>query len=57
MYPSAITGIPEIRAALDGQRYPQAEQLAERLLTLPVHPFVSERDRQIIVDLVLQAGA
>jgi len=57
MYPSAISGIPEIRRTLNGQRYPQAEQLAERLLTLPVHPFVSERDRQTIVDLVLQAGA
>jgi perosamine synthetase len=57
MYPTAVSGIPEVRAALNGQRFPQAEQLAERLLTVPVHPLVSERDRQTIRDLLAEVAA
>ena len=50
-YPTPISDIPEIRAAFDGRRYPVAHRVAERLLTLPTHHWLSERDRRAIVDL------
>lgn len=50
-YPAPINEIPEIRSVFDGRRFPSARCLAERLLTLPTHPWVSERDRRAIVDL------
>jgi dTDP-4-amino-4,6-dideoxygalactose transaminase len=44
MYPSAINRIPELRGILGDARLPHAEDLAERLLTVPVHPLVSASD-------------
>jgi perosamine synthetase len=56
MYPGAINTIPELRARLNGTAYPVAESLAERLLTVPVHPLVSDADRKAI-ERVLQSCA
>jgi len=47
-YPTPISEIPEIRAAFDGQRFPAARGVAERLLTLPTHHWLSPRDRRAI---------
>ena len=44
MYPSAINGIPELRGILGDVRLPHAEDLAQRLLTVPIHPLVSVSD-------------
>ena len=52
MYPGAITSIPELRSMLGDIRCPVAEDLAERLLTIPVHPLMSIADRQAIVRLL-----
>ena len=52
MYPGAITAIPELHGRLGGIRCPVAEDLAERLLTIPVHPLMSAADRQAIVRLL-----
>jgi dTDP-4-amino-4,6-dideoxygalactose transaminase len=46
MYPSAVHRIPELRDRFRGQRYPGAELLAARLVTLPTHRYVRELDRQ-----------
>jgi dTDP-4-amino-4,6-dideoxygalactose transaminase len=50
-YPTPISDIPEIRAAFDGHRYPAAHLVAERLLTLPTHHWLSDRDRRAIANL------
>lgn len=48
MYPSAIHQIPEIASRFEGQRFPGAESLAARLVTLPTHPYVRPEDRSAI---------
>jgi perosamine synthetase len=50
-YPTAVSEIPQIRDAFRGQRFPAAEHVAARLVTIPTHQWVSEQDRQAIVDL------
>jgi dTDP-4-amino-4,6-dideoxygalactose transaminase len=50
-YPAPVSRTPQIRDAFSGQRFPAAEHVAARLVTFPTHRWVSERDRQAIVDL------
>jgi perosamine synthetase len=50
-YPAAVSEIPEIRSAFAGQRFPAARRLSERLLTLPTHHWLSERDKRAIAEL------
>jgi perosamine synthetase len=50
-YPTPINEIPEIASAFDGQQFPSAAQLSERLLTLPTHHWLSERDKRAIAAL------
>jgi perosamine synthetase len=48
MYPSAIRAIPALAEAMAGARCPTADSIADRLLTVPVHPLVSARDHENI---------
>lgn len=50
-YPDSIDGIPELKNMLAYGRYPEAKRMAEHILTLPVHPLVSEQDVQKIICL------
>jgi len=50
-YPAPINGIPELASAFDGQRFPSAAELSERLLTLPTHHWLSDRDKRAIAAL------
>jgi len=50
-YPTAVSDIPQIRDAFRGQRFPAAEHVAARLVTMPTHQWVSAQDRQAIADL------
>jgi dTDP-4-amino-4,6-dideoxygalactose transaminase len=50
-YPTPINEIPEIASVFNGQRFPCARGLSERLLTLPTHHWLSERDKRAIADL------
>lgn len=54
-YPTAIHEIPELRPALSAIRAPGASTLAERLVTLPTHQYVTERDVRRIMS-ALQAA-
>src|SRR6185295_11674869 len=56
-YPTPINEIPEIRSAFDGQRFPTARTVSERLLTLPTHHWVSDRDRRAIAALCRTGNA
>jgi dTDP-4-amino-4,6-dideoxygalactose transaminase len=53
-YPDSIDGIDELKGDLRGQSYPEAKGLAKRLLTLPVHPLLSARDRNRIQRLLMK---
>jgi dTDP-4-amino-4,6-dideoxygalactose transaminase len=44
MYPTGIHHVPELRAQFAGQRFPGAEALAARLVTLPTHEYVDVAD-------------
>ena len=50
-YPAPVSAIPQIRESFAGQRFPAAEDVAARLVTIPAHRWVSERDRHAIADL------
>jgi dTDP-4-amino-4,6-dideoxygalactose transaminase len=47
-YPKSVSEIPELREEFAGQKYPAADILARTLLTLPVHPLLSEHDKKKI---------
>jgi perosamine synthetase len=51
-YPTAINEIPELRAVFNGQRFPSARRVAETLLTLPTHQWLSEKDKAAIADCI-----
>lgn len=53
-YPSAICDIPEIgeHMARPDFHCPEAESLARRLLTLPTHPLLAERDRTRMLEVL-----
>lgn len=44
LYPSAIEQIAELSGTLSSQHVPQSTMIAERLVTLPTHEFVSDTD-------------
>jgi perosamine synthetase len=48
MYPAAVTAIPELQGSVHGGPCPISEQIADRLLTVPVHPLVSGEDATAI---------
>jgi perosamine synthetase len=52
MYPTTVGQVPEMRRFAGSQRFPGAERLADCLLTIPVHPLVSDQDRVAIEGLL-----
>jgi len=49
MYPSAINEIDEIKHQFTGMTYPMAKSVVEKLVTLPTHEFLTDRDIERIV--------
>jgi dTDP-4-amino-4,6-dideoxygalactose transaminase len=47
-YPATIDQVPQLKGHFDGGQYPGATKLAERLLTIPTHHWVEERDKKAI---------
>jgi len=43
-YPDSINGINELKGLFAGAVFPGAKNIAERIVSLPIHPFVSESD-------------
>ena len=52
LYPTAIQAIPELEGTLARTICPAASLVAERLVTLPVHPFVRQKDRDYLCKTV-----
>jgi perosamine synthetase len=56
-YPTPINEIPEIRAVFSGARFPAARRVADSLLTLPTHHWLSEEDKRAIAELCQEVRA
>jgi len=52
MYPCPVSRIPELAGRYRMGDFPEAERVAESLITLPTHPLVSGRDRSRICALL-----
>jgi dTDP-4-amino-4,6-dideoxygalactose transaminase len=57
MYPSSIDGIPAVRASLGSASFPVAQDVSERLLTVPVHPLLSGHDCLAIQAMIASAAS
>jgi perosamine synthetase len=56
-YPTPVNEIPEVRVVINGERFPCARRVADRLVTIPTHHLVSERDKQAITALCWKGRA
>jgi UDP-2-acetamido-2-deoxy-ribo-hexuluronate aminotransferase len=56
-YPRPLHLQPAYRDHHDGTRLPVSEDLAQRILALPIHPDLSEADMAHVCDRVLAAVA
>lgn len=52
MYPSPINEIKEIKESFASKRYPVAKMVADRLITLPTHRFLTKENRKDICGLI-----
>lgn len=52
MYPAPVHQIDEIRSLFHGECFPSAEAICERLVTLPTHPLMTEKDKEAICALL-----
>jgi dTDP-4-amino-4,6-dideoxygalactose transaminase len=50
-YPSPVSDIPEIRLSCNAGQFPSARRVAQNLLTLPTHHWLSEKDKSAIANL------
>jgi dTDP-4-amino-4,6-dideoxygalactose transaminase len=51
-YPDAVSGIAALREEFSGQDFPCARLAARRLITLPVHGYLTGKDRERILRLM-----
>lgn len=57
MYPFPINDVPEIAGQFTGAAFPVARFVAEHLVTIPLHKWVNDKDRDEMVRLLLSAGS
>jgi dTDP-4-amino-4,6-dideoxygalactose transaminase len=50
-YPLPLCDLPELAGMVSGE-YPVAKSSAGRILTLPIHPFVNDKDSEEITELL-----
>ncbi len=51
MYPTPVSAVKELKPRYDGMRFPMAEGVADKLLTLPTHHLLSRNDKIAICEL------
>jgi perosamine synthetase len=56
-YPTPINEIPDIRAVFGGARFPSARRVAESLVTVPTHHWLSDADKRAITELCQEVRA
>ena len=52
MYPESINNIPELKRLFEHESFPVAEGVANRLVTLPTHQFLTEKDIGTVVTML-----
>ena len=52
LYPATIAKIPELTSMFQSKEYPGAEAVVSRLVTIPVHQYVTEQDVDRIVKAI-----
>jgi dTDP-4-amino-4,6-dideoxygalactose transaminase len=52
-YPLPLCDLPELAGTVSGD-YPAAKASSGRILTLPIHPFVNDKDAESIIKLLLK---
>ena len=55
-YPTPINEIPQIRSTFAHEQYPAARRVADTLVTVPTHQWLSPRDKRAIVDCLAAAS-
>jgi perosamine synthetase len=55
-YPAPLNEIPELRSAFPRQHFPSARHVADTLLTIPTHQWLSARDKSAIADCVAKGS-
>jgi dTDP-4-amino-4,6-dideoxygalactose transaminase len=50
-YPAPVSEIPQLRAVVNGHRFPHACQVADSLVTIPTHHWLSDNDKRAIADV------
>jgi dTDP-4-amino-4,6-dideoxygalactose transaminase len=50
-YPAPLSDLPQIRPMVNGRQFPSARRVADCLLTIPTHHWLSERDKHAIAAL------
>jgi dTDP-4-amino-4,6-dideoxygalactose transaminase len=56
MYPCPINETEELRHAFQGQVFPRAKAISDRLIALPTHSFVTPKDTERISALIREAS-
>ncbi len=56
MYPTSVNEIEEIQGSFDGKAFPCAAGVAPRMLTLPTHQLLTEKDKRDISELFRKAS-
>ena len=54
-YPDSIDSIPDLNTGFASHCFPGAKENAKKLLTLPVHPHITRKDRDKITAILAQA--
>jgi perosamine synthetase len=53
-YPDSVDSIQELNLDSVGSKFPNAKEFAKKLITLPVHPYITRKDKDKITDLLAQ---
>ena len=56
-YPSPVSEIPEISHMFSGKRFPSAQRVSERILTIPTHQWISNTDTRAIAECMAPSSA
>ncbi len=55
-YPTPINEIPKIKQQFTGQQYPNAQDICNRLFTIPVHELLNDDDNKKLFSLMKRVG-
>jgi perosamine synthetase len=54
VFPTPVSEIPQVRSACHRQHFPCARRVAETLLTVPTHQWLTDNDKRALADLLTE---